>query len=265
MRRPATQLLNTPDIELWPAPLLRARSNADARALAASDWLLRRKADGQYLAVVKGRRLTPLVNRLPSENGLESALLALREADATRGGGESTTLPVSNRHLLELGIVADYAQRHHLAPVAEPTRLALAGRDRYRRPLWLQAAAANAWRQMRLAASSDGITLEAISGYRSTAYQRAIFERKLARGLRIDEITAVNAAPGYSEHHGGCALDISCPGEPAAETCFESTPAFAWLRRCAGEFGFVMSYPRGNPHGVIYEPWHWCWHPRPRH
>ena len=20
-----------------------------------------------------------------------------------------------------------------------------------------------------------------------------------------------------------------------------------------------MSYPRDNPHGIVYEPWHWCW------
>ena len=25
----------------------------------------------------------------------------------------------------------------------------------------------------------------------------------------------------------------------------------------AGDFGFVMSYPRDNPHGIVYEPWHW--------
>jgi LAS superfamily LD-carboxypeptidase LdcB len=23
-----------------------------------------------------------------------------------------------------------------------------------------------------------------------------------------------------------------------------------------------MSYPRDNPHGIVYEPWHWCWQPR---
>ena len=27
--------------------------------------------------------------------------------------------------------------------------------------------------------------------------------------------------------------------------------------RSARDFGFEMSYPRGNPHGVDYEPWHW--------
>ena len=29
----------------------------------------------------------------------------------------------------------------------------------------------------------------------------------------------------------------------------------------AGAHGFRLSYPRDNPHGIVYEPWHWCWHP----
>ena len=30
----------------------------------------------------------------------------------------------------------------------------------------------------------------------------------------------------------------------------------------AGDFGFALSYPRGNRHGIAYEPWHWCWSER---
>ena len=110
---------------------------------------------------------------------------------------------------------------------------------------------------MQRAASTDGVALEAISGYRSHAYQLGIFERKLARGQTVPEILNVNAAPGYSEHHSGNALDIGTTDEPPAEESFERTPAFAWLRARAGDFGFVMSYPRDNPHGIVYEPWHW--------
>ena len=90
-------------------------------------------------------------------------------------------------------------------------------------------------------------------------YQLGIFERKLARGLTVEEILKVNAAPGYSEHHGGRALDIGTPDEPPAEESFEKTAAFAWLQRNADGHGFVLSYPRDNPHGIVYEPWHWCW------
>src|SRR5690606_41627176 len=72
-----------------------------------------------------------------------------------------------------------------------------------------------------------------------------------------DLILEVNAAPGWSEHHSGRAVDISAPGEPPAEESFEATPAFAWLRANAAGLGFTMSYPRDNPHGIVYEPWHW--------
>src|SRR5690606_40001 len=57
--------------------------------------------------------------------------------------------------------------------------------------------------------------------------------------------------------HGGDALDIGTPDEPPAEASFEATPAFDWLSRHAGGHGFTMRYPRGNPHGIVYEPWHW--------
>ena len=110
---------------------------------------------------------------------------------------------------------------------------------------------------MREAARADGVHLEAISGYRGHDYQLGIFERKRARGQSVEDILRVNAAPGYSEHHSGRALDISSPGEPAAEESFEKTPAFNWLTEHAANFGFRMSYPRDNPHGIVYEPWHW--------
>ena len=142
--------------------------------------------------------------------------------------------------------------------------LLLAGFDRYRRPLWLAPAAARAWQAMRRDAAAGGIALEAISGYRSHDYQLGIFERKRARGLEVAEILQVNAAPGYSEHHGGEALDIGTPGEPPAEESFETTPAFAWLSQHAARHGFSLSYPRDNPHGIVYEPWHWRFRGRDR-
>ncbi len=112
---------------------------------------------------------------------------------------------------------------------------------------------------MRQQAAADDIALDAISGYRSHDYQLGIFARKRSRGLSVEDILKVNAAPGYSEHHSGLALDIGTPGEPPAEASFESTAAFAWLGAHAGRFGFQLSYPRDNPHGIVYEPWHWCW------
>ncbi|MFL9582667.1 M15 family metallopeptidase [Stenotrophomonas sp. AB1(2024)] len=265
MRRSPALLINTADIELWPGGLLRARSNADARALARARWVLRRKRDGQYLAAATAHGLLPLVPHLMREPGIEEALDALDLAlhGTQRAHAADALLPLSGlqRRLEQLGIdAARYEQDTALSLEAEPARLALAGFDRYRRPLWLQQGAARAWQRMRRQAAREGIVLEAISGYRSHDYQLGIFARKRTRGLAVEAILQVNAAPGYSEHHSGRALDISSPGEPPAEESFEATPAFAWLLKHAGTHGFQLSYPRDNPHGIVYEPWHWCWH-----
>jgi D-alanyl-D-alanine carboxypeptidase len=258
-------LLNTPDIELWPAGLLRARGNADARTLSRAYRVLRRKRDGRYLAAMLPEGVLPLIPRLPHEPGIEGAWDALDHLDASRGfaidGAGQLPLDRLQERLHALAVPEEYGERTGLPLVSEPTALAFAGLDRYRRPLWLTARAARAWETMRRAAHADDVVLEAISGYRSHDYQLGIFERKLARGQTVEQILTVNAAPGYSEHHSGNALDIGALGEPPAEESFEATSAFAWLSRHAANFGFVMSYPRDNPHSIVYEPWHWRFQP----
>lgn len=272
------RLLNFDTVDAIPAALARARANAVARTLAQSDWLLRRKADGRYLAAVSTgqvQRWQPLASPVewPRDVLLGGALpigLAVRTRalfdalthdapDSLRDAGSTLPLDGVQRHLATLRIPDDYGARHALDLVPEPRVLAFAGFDRYRRPLFLHAHAASAWQRMRVAAMREDVVLDAISGYRSHAYQLGIFARKRARGQSVDDILRVNAAPGYSEHHGGFALDIGTPGEPPAEESFEATSAFAWLMRRAGDFGFVLSYPRGNRHGIVYEPWHWRW------
>lgn len=264
MRNAPHLLINTPDIEIWPGGLLHARSNDDARILARATHVLRRKRDGRYLAAQLRRGLMPLVTRLADEPGIGFALAALDSprTQPARIPPPAGSLPLHQLQLRlqQLDLDADaYAAQTGLPQVAEPAHLQLAGFDRYRRPLWLTKGAARGWQRMQQAAAGDGIALDAISGYRSHDYQLGIFERKLARGLNVSDILTVNAAPGYSEHHGGNALDISTPGDAPAETAFENTPAFAWLQQHAAGFGFHMSYPRDNPHGIVYEPWHWCY------
>jgi len=246
-------LLNSDWADAIPAALARGRSAAVARQLASAHWLLRRKSDGRYLATA---------NRAGDIRALQPLSSAQRHAlrRLLREQPHRRTLPLAGlrHHLDALGIPADYGTMHQLPPVAEPARLSLAGADRYQRPLWLLPSVATAWQAMRNAAQAQGVMLDAISGFRSHDYQLGIFRRKLARGLAVAEILAVNAAPGFSEHHGGFALDIGTPGEPPAETGFEHTAAFAWLCANADTFGFAMSYPRDNRHGIVYEPWHWA-------
>lgn len=113
---------------------------------------------------------------------------------------------------------------------------------------------------MEAAAKSAGLTLLPISGFRSISRQAALIRRKLSAGEPIARILRVMAAPGFSEHHSGRALDLGCPGCDDLTTGFGRTREFRWLKRHASRFGFHLSYPRGNPQGIIYEPWHWCWH-----
>ncbi len=261
MRANPRILINTADVELWPGGLLRARSNADARTLSRASAVLRRKRDGRYLAALLPEGMQPLLPRWAHEPGVEAALDALDSLRTDRGFSADAAGDLPLQRLIErldsLGLDEHYGDEVGLRLVPEPAALAFAGFDRYRRPLWLTAGAARAWDAMRRAAGEDGVVLEAISGYRSHDYQLGIFERKLARGQTVRQILTVNAAPGYSEHHSGNALDLGAPGEPPAEESFETTPAFAWLTAHAHAFGFMMSYPRDNPHGIVYEPWHW--------
>jgi len=261
MRHQPRFLINTSTIELWPGGLLRARSNADARLMARARMVLRRKRDGRYLAAVVAEGIQSLMPRWSREPGVDEALDRIDNVALDRGLDVDGmgTLPLDRLHeqLDRLGLDESYAGETGLQLTPEPAALAIAGFDRYRRPLWLTAGAARAWTLLKHAAAHDDVVLEAISGYRSHDYQLGIFERKLARGQDIRQILSVNAAPGYSEHHDGNALDIGAPGEPPAEESFEAAPAFAWLQSNAGRFGFHMSYPRDNRHGIVYEPWHW--------
>jgi D-alanyl-D-alanine carboxypeptidase len=77
--------------------------------------------------------------------------------------------------------------------------------------------------------------------------------------MRLTDILRSVAAPGCSEHHTGCALDLGDDTSPPLEESFGRTMAFRWLVRHAARFHFRLSYPRRNPQGLVYEPWHWRW------
>lgn len=162
-----------------------------------------------------------------------------------------------------LGLPADYAARRRLPPQTEPdlSTLVTIAHTTDDRPIQLTPAAAAAWADMHLAALGAGLTLIPVSGFRSIARQAEIIRGHLASGRALDEILTLVAAPGYSEHHTGRAIDITAPDDPPLAEGFALTTAFAWLSGHASSFGFHLSFPRDNPHGIAYEPWHWCWRP----
>ncbi|HVU35368.1 MAG TPA: D-alanyl-D-alanine carboxypeptidase family protein [Opitutaceae bacterium] len=167
----------------------------------------------------------------------------------------------SLRHVhAELGIPPDYPQTRNLARQRQPARLVGIGRNPDGRPVRLTPAAATAWRRMAAAAAGAGLQLLPISGFRSVRYQIAIIRRRLQRGEPIDQTLRLIAAPGFSEHHSGRALDIGSPGHVELQENFARTATYRWLAANAGQFGFRLSYPRNNRSGFAFEPWHWCWH-----
>ena len=161
----------------------------------------------------------------------------------------------------QLGIPADYAASTGLAQQRTPEDLVDIGVDIFNRPQRLRTAAADAWTRLVEAATLDGVTVQLVSAYRSFEYQVDLIRNIVDSGESIDEILTRIAAPGYSEHQGGCAVDVTSPGVDPLTEAFEETQTFIWLAASADEYQFVLSYPRNNPYGVVYEPWHWCYRP----
>jgi D-alanyl-D-alanine carboxypeptidase len=160
--------------------------------------------------------------------------------------------------LESLGISQATILARGLRRFEEATSLVLAEVGEDGREYLLTPSAAMAWRETRMAATSDGVRIFLVSAFRSVARQTEIIRAKLDAGMDIDQILTVCAPPGFSEHHTGLAVDIACPDCPELEVDFENTDAFQWLTLHAPRFRFGLSYPRGNLIGYQYEPWHWC-------
>jgi LAS superfamily LD-carboxypeptidase LdcB len=119
----------------------------------------------------------------------------------------------------------------------------------------LAADSAEAFERMRIAAANDGVTLKVISGFRSIATQVSIFDGK-GGGLAAAEYSA---PPGHSQHHTGLAVDIN-----SLSPSFKKTKAFAWLRKNAKTYGFMLPYTEGSGDlGPRAEPWHWVYVGKP--
>jgi len=159
-----------------------------------------------------------------------------------------------------LGISTDYESRYRMPIQYEENNLVEIGQDIFKRMQFLSKEAAASWKKMRIGACKDGVQLEIVSAFRSVAKQKSIIDNKLKQGKKLESILKVSAAPGYSEHHTGRAIDITTPGcEPLNEK-FEFTEAFDWLVQNGSAYSFSLSYPKDNSSGIAYEPWHWAYY-----
>jgi len=165
---------------------------------------------------------------------------------------------VLNSYHQELGIDAFFLAENRLS-FCEEARLQdleIVDLDFQGRPFLLTSATAVAWKKLNSAARSEKITLNPASGFRSYLYQKRLIEAKLAAGRTLADILTTNAIPGFSEHHTGRAIDIIADPK-IAEDQFYLTQTYLWMLENAKRFHFRLSYPKDNPFGIIFEPWHW--------
>ena len=145
---------------------------------------------------------------------------------------------------------------------SEPAETELVVVGRYRqtgREVKLRTDAAAALLDLMAQARAAGVAIIPISGFRTIDYQATLFQKAVAKYGSEDAAVRWVGRPGHSEHHTGLAVDLGEEESPACdvEPPFEETRAFHWLQTHAAHFGFELSYPRNNPRGVHYEPWHW--------
>ena len=102
------------------------------------------------------------------------------------------------------------------------------------------------------------------SGYRSAGRQFFLFCYYLANenNYSLRENSKWVSLPGYSQHNDpvNTAVDF-ITGKGVNNASFEAEPEYKWLQKNAAKFNFYLSYPKDNPFGLSYEPWHWQWVP----
>ena len=131
----------------------------------------------------------------------------------------------------------------------------------------LQTVACNAFLELQKAAAAENVTVWMQSGYRSVSYQKKLYDNKTQyyrdKGLREaaarEKAAAIVNPPGCSEHNCGLAADLNSPEHTGLDEGFEKPAAFRWLCEHAGDYGFILRYPKDaeDKTEIIYEPWHW--------
>ena len=118
--------------------------------------------------------------------------------------------------------------------------------------------AAEALEKMFTAASTEGVELAAVSGFRSYERQVQIYNAEIAASGMEYAQQAV-AEPGKSEHQTGLTMDVSSgDNNYQLNQEFGNTAAGKWLEENSAEYGFIIRYPKDGEKitGYMYEPWH---------
>lgn len=122
--------------------------------------------------------------------------------------------------------------------------------------IYLVEEARDAFQKLVKDAKKEGVSVRAVSAYRSYHYQASLYNRYVEKE-GTSKADTYSARPGFSEHQTGLSLDIDDTKVPFTE--FEETESFQWMKSHAHDYGFILRYPKGkeNITGYTYEPWHY--------
>ena len=259
-----------------PHPHRRRLTRAEVRRRRRSRAIRRVAGLTVMLCVAAGGVSFLLTRRavVPSASAASAISMPAQSiADSTVSSAENTTAPAN-----ALGLTADEARAMLADPLMVLVNHTSKMPDDYTFDTkecgsatavnkTLQTVACDAFLEMQKAAAADGVTVWMQSGYRSVKYQTSLYERKTKYYLDkgYDNATAKEKAaavvnpPGYSEHNCGLAADLNSPEHTGLDEGFEKTAAFRWLCEHAGDYGFILRYPKDaeDKTEIIYEPWHW--------
>ena len=120
---------------------------------------------------------------------------------------------------------------------------------------YMEREAAYALEAMFQDAKVSGVTLIAVSGYRSYDYQNKLYIRAIKN---YGPNQKGSAAPNESEHRTGLAMDITGLSGGTIEERFGNTKEGKWLAANCYKYGYIIRYPKNKTDitGIIYEPWH---------
>ena len=124
----------------------------------------------------------------------------------------------------------------------------------------MRADAAAALEEMFAACKEEiGVTLKAVSGYRSYQRQSTIYQNKLDRVGTREKADQFVARPGASEHQLALAMDVGQKSDDVNLTSsFGRTKGGKWVAENCWRFGFILRYQEGweDVTGYKAEEWH---------
>ena len=95
-----------------------------------------------------------------------------------------------------------------------------------------------------------------ISGYRTNEEQQALYDEDLeATG---EDTSTLVAKPGYSEHEGGYAVDLSLFVDGVLGD-YDGTGDYEWINENCAHYGLILRYPEDKTDitKINFEPWHY--------